>query len=148
MRAGVIGRAARPLALAFLLAACGSGGGGGAGPSPNAPTIGNLRVSYSPSNPVQGVVTQIGFTVDVVDTNGDWVNGQCRFVTGDQLELPIQTAAGVSPNATSGTATCLLVRSFDDEEIYVDLTVLDRAGNQSNLLSALMTVERTKAPGQ
>ena len=144
-RPGVIGRATRPLALAFLLAACGSGGGGGSGPSPNAPRIENLRVSYVPANPVPGVVTQIGFIVDVVDSDGDWVNGRCHFVTGDQLVLPIRTAAGVPTNATSGTATCFYTAAFQGEDNRVDLAVRDRAGNQSNVLTAAVTLERIRS---
>jgi hypothetical protein len=121
-----------------LLAACGSGGG--TGPSPNAPSISNLRISYSPDNPIAGTVTQFGFIVDVVDPDGDWVLGRCQFVTGDQLALPIQTAPGVPASATSGTATCILVATFEDESVRIDLTVVDQAGHQSNVLSALVTL--------
>lgn len=118
----------------LLLGAC--GGGGGAGPSnPNAPAIANLRVSYTPSNPLEGAPVQIAFFVDVVDPDGDWVNGTCQFTTADQIALPIAVGPGVPANATSGTATCLLIETFQNEWIRVDLTVVDRAGNQSNILS-------------
>lgn len=127
-----------PLGLALLVAACGSGGGSG---SSNAPIISNLRVSYSPDNPISGAVIQVGFIVDVVDADGDWVLGQCRFVTGNQLELPIQ-AAGLPANATSGTAVCVLVETFENDEVQIDLAVEDQAGHQSNILSALVTLER------
>lgn len=130
------------LGLIFLLAACGSDGG--SGPS-NAPTISNLRVSYTPPSPGPGTVTQVQFIVDVVDPDGDWVLGRCRFVTGNQVELPIQTVAGVPANAPSGTATCVLVEVFADDTVQVDLTVVDQAGHQSNVLSALVTLEGEQA---
>jgi hypothetical protein len=104
----------------------------------------NLRVSYSPPNPLPGTQVQVSFIVDVVDPNGDWVLGRCQFVTGDQLPLPIQ-APGVPTDARSGTATCVWVGTFEDEEDRVDLTVVDQAGNQSNVLSATVILERPRA---
>jgi hypothetical protein len=86
-------------------------------------------------------MTEIGFIVDVVDPDGDWVLGRCQFVTGDQLALPIQTAPGVPTSATSGTATCFLVETFSNSTVRADLTVVDQAGHQSNVLSGLVTVE-------
>ena len=136
-------RRLRPLGLALLLAACGSGGG--AGPSPNAPTISSLRVSYFPANPTTGTVTQISFIVDVVDPDGDWVLGRCQFVTGDQLPLPIQ-APGTPTGATSGTATCTFVTAFQDEDVRVDLSVVDQAGHQSNVLSGTVALQRPRTP--
>jgi hypothetical protein len=78
--------------------------------------------------------------MDVVDAVGDWVLDQCRFVTGNQLDLPIQ-ATGLSPNATSGTAVCVLSETFDNTAVQVDLVVRDQAAHQSNVLSGLVTLE-------
>jgi hypothetical protein len=130
--------------LGLVAAAC--GGGSGTGPSPNAPTIANLRVSYSPPVPLRGVTMTVQFIVDVVDADGDWVSGQCHFVTGDQLVVPVRTPApGLPPNATSGTAVCQIVDVFDDETVAVDLTVVDQAGHQSNILSGLAQLEGRRA---
>jgi hypothetical protein len=130
------------LELAAVLSACGSGGGSG---SSNAPTISNLRVSYTPSNPFTGQTIQVGFIVDVLDPNGDWVLGSCRFVTGNILDLPIQTS-GVPTNATSGTAACFLNEVFQNETVRIDLVVVDQAGNLSNVLSGLVNLEGRLRP--
>jgi hypothetical protein len=93
--------------------------------------------------------TQVQFIVDVVDPDGDWVRGLCRFVTGDQLELPVETPApGLPSNATSGTAVCGFVEIFQNETVEIDLTVVDQAGHQSNIVSGLVNLEgqRTPAP--
>jgi hypothetical protein len=127
------------LGLAGLLAACG-GSGSGSGTSPNAPTITNLRVSYSPPNPVKGQATQVSFIVDVVDPNGDWVGGSCVFISGNG-DLPIQ-ASGLPPNALTGTAICTLAEAFGNSTVRIDLAVRDRAGNLSNVLSGEVNIER------
>ena len=133
----------RPLGLALLVAACGSGGGSGS--SSNGPTISNLRVSYSPGNPAPGSPTRVQFIVDVVDPDGDWVLGQCRFVTVDQLVVPVETPApGLPSNATSGTAVCGLVEIFQNDTVQIDLTVVDQAGHQSNIVSGLVNLEGTQ----
>jgi hypothetical protein len=131
------------LGLAGLLAACGSSGGG-TGTSPNAPTITNLRVSYSPPNPVKGQATQVSFIVDVVDPDGDWVGGSCVFISGSG-DLPIQTS-GLPPNALTGTAICTLAEPFGNTTIRVDLAVRDRAGNFSNTLSGELNIEGPSRP--
>ena len=105
-------------------------------------------MSYVPANPIPGVIVQIGFIVDVSDSDGDWVNGRCHFVRGDQLELPIRTAAGVPTNATSGTATCFYTAPFQNDENRVDIAVIDWAGNQSKVLSAAVTLERIQPRGR
>ncbi len=139
------GRRLLVVGLGLFAAAC--GGGGGTGPSPNAPTISNLRVSYSPPVPLRGVTMQVQFVVDVVDADGDWVPGQCHFVTGNQLVVPVQTPApGLPSNATSGTAVCEIIDVFDDETVQVDLAVVDQAGHQSNILSGLVQLEGRRAP--
>jgi hypothetical protein len=104
------------------------------------PTIANLRVSYSPSNPFTGQTIQVGFIVDVVDPDGDWVLGSCRFVTGAILDLPIQTS-GVPTNATSGTAACFLNEVFQNNTVRIDIVVVDQAGHQSNVLIGLVNLE-------
>jgi hypothetical protein len=120
-----------PLGLALLAAACGSDGGSG---SPtNAPIISNMRVSYTPGNPSPGVLTQVTFLVDVADADGDWVGGQCEFVTGDQLVVPIQTT-GLPANATTGTALCPFIEVFQNNARLIDLRIVDRAGHPSNVL--------------
>jgi hypothetical protein len=128
-----------PLGLVLLLAACGSNGGS-TGSSSNAPTISNLRVSYSPSPPVGGFSNQVGYIVDVVDADGDWVLGVCRFVTGNILELPIQTS-GLAANATSGTAMCFQNEVFTNTTVQIDMVVVDQVGHQSNVLSGLVNLE-------
>jgi hypothetical protein len=127
-----------PLGVALLAAACGSDGGSGS--SANAPTISNMRVSYTPANPIFGTVTQVTFLVDVVDPDGDWVGGQCEFVTGNQLVVPAQSA-GLSPNPTVGIALCTFIERFGDETRQIDLRLVDRAGHQSNVISALADIE-------
>ena len=127
-----------PVGLAILLAACGSDGGSGS--SSNAPTISNLRVSYTPPNPFTGQVVQVGFIVDVVDADGDWVLGHCRFVTGNVLDLPIQTS-GLATNATSGTALCPLNETFLNSTVRIDMVVVDQAGHQSNVVSGTVNLE-------
>ena len=139
------GRRRLVVGLGLFAAAC--GGGGGTGPSPNAPTISNLRVSYSPPVPLRGVTMRVQFVVDVVDADGDWVPGQCHFVTGNQLVVPVQTPApGLPSNATSGTAVCEIIDVFDDETVQVDLAVVDQAGHQSNILSGLVQLEGRRVP--
>ena len=130
------------LGLACLLTAC--GGSGGSGTSPNAPSIANLRVSYSPPSPALGQATQISFIVDVVDPDGDWVGGSCRFTSGSG-DLPIQPS-GLPANATSGTAVCILAEAFGNSTVQVDLAVVDRAGHLSNILSGLVNIERPSRP--
>jgi hypothetical protein len=126
-----------PLGLIPLLVAC---GGGGSTTSSNAPTISNLRVSYSPTTPVTGQAVQLTFFVDVVDPNGDWVGGTCSFISGN-VNVPIQ-APGLAANATSGTGQCIVNQIFANTSVEVDLLVLDRANNQSNVLSGLVQVEK------
>jgi hypothetical protein len=138
----------RPLGLVLLVATC-SGCGGGSGPSPNAPTISNLRVSFAPGFPAIGAPTQVQFIVDVVDPDGDWVLGECHFVTGNQLVVPVETPApGLASNATSGTAVCGLVEIFQNETVQIDLTVVDQAGHQSNIVSGLVNLEGRRARRQ
>ena len=125
------------LGLVPLVAGCGSSGGSST--SPNAPTIANLRVGYVPSSPVKGQPLQVFFFVDVVDPDGDWVGGVCRFLSGN-LDLPIE-AAGLAANATSGTAQCVLSETFSNTPITVDIVVVDRAGHQSNDLAGVVNLE-------
>ena len=135
------------LGLALLAAAC--GGGGGSAASPNAPTISNLRVSYAPGIPTLGAPTQVQFIVDVVDPDGDWVLGLCRFVTGNQVEVPVETPApGLPSNATSGVAVCVQVVIFLNEPLVIYLTVVDQAGHQSNVVSGLVNLEGRRARRQ
>ncbi len=134
-----------PCALALLAAACGSDGGSGPS-SGNAPSISNLRVSYTPGNPSPGVLTQVTFLVDVADPDGDWVGGQCEFVTGNQLAVPVQTS-GLPATATTGTALCSFVETFQNDARRIDLRLVDRAGHPSNVLSGLANLEgRTASP--
>jgi hypothetical protein len=92
---------------------------------------------------------RVQFVVDVVDADGDWVPGQCHFVTGNQLVVPVQTPApGLPSNATSGTAVCEITDVFDDETVQVDLAVVDQAGHESNILSGLVQLEGRRAPAR
>jgi hypothetical protein len=127
-----------PLGLIPLLVAC--GGGGGSTTSPNTPTITNLRVGYLPATPVKGQPVQVIFFVDVVDPNGDWVGGTCSFISGN-VNVPMQ-APGLPANATSGTGQCVLNQTFSNTSVEVDLVLVDQAGNQSNVLSGLVQVEK------
>jgi hypothetical protein len=127
-----------PLGAVLLAAACGSDGGSSS--SANAPNISNLRVSYTPGNPSPGTLTQVTFLVDVVDADGDWTGGQCEFVTGNQLVVPVQTA-GLPANATTGTALCSFVETFQNDTRLIDLRLVDRAGHQSNVVSGLANLE-------
>jgi hypothetical protein len=120
-------------ALALLTAACGSSGGSTAS-SPHAPTISNLRVSYSPPAPITGAAVQVGLIVDVVDADGDWVGGQCEIITGNQVVLPVSTT-GLPPNATSGTAICAFTETFGNDDRRIDLILVDQAGHASNVVS-------------
>lgn len=137
---GPLTRVRRLLPLGFVLglAACGSSSSSGS--SANAPTITNLQVGYSPSNPFTGQVVQVAFIMNVLDPNADWVGGSCRFVTGNILNLPIQ-ASGVSADGRIGTATCILTEVFQNSTVRVDIVVIDQAGNQSNVLSGLVNLE-------
>jgi hypothetical protein len=132
-----------PLGVTLLAAACGSDGG--SGPSSNAPTISNLRVSYTPGNPSPGVQTQVTFLVDVADADADWVGGQCEFVTGNQLVVPVQTA-GLPANATTGTALCSFIETFQNDTRLIDLRLIDRAGHPSNVLGGEATLEGRSPP--
>ena len=132
-----------PLGVALLAAACGSDGGG-SGSSANAPNISNLRVSYTPGNPSPGVQTQVTFLVDVADADGDWVGGQCEFVTGDQLVVPIQTQ-GLPANATTGTALCPFIEVFQNNARLIDLRIVDRAGHPSNVLEGQANLQGRRA---
>jgi hypothetical protein len=56
----------------------------------------------------------VAFLVDVADADGDWVGGQCEFVTGNQLVAPVQTT-GLPANATTGTALCSFIETFQHD---------------------------------
>lgn len=130
------------LGLLPLLVAC-NGNSGSTTSSANAPTISNLRVGYVPATPVKGQSVEIVMFVDVVDPNGDWVGGTCNFTTGSgtvAIEAP-----GLAANATSGTGQCVVTETFANTTVTVELAVVDRAGNQSNILTGSVQVER---PGQ
>lgn len=130
--------------MALLAAACGSDGGSNS--SANAPNISNLRVSYTPGNPSPGVQTQVTFLVDVVDNDGDWVDGQCEFVTGNELVVPVQTT-GLAANATTGTALCSFIETFQNNTRLIDLRLRDRAGHASNVLEGQAQLEgRSRQP--
>jgi len=131
-----------PLGLALLAAACGSDGGSGS--SANAPNISNLRVTYTPGNPSPGVQTQVTFLVDVVDADGDWVGGQCDFVTGNELVVPVLTQ-GLPANATTGTAFCSFIETFQNEARLIDLRLIDRAGHGSNVLEGQAILQGRRA---
>lgn len=131
-------RAGLVLGSVLLAAACGSSGGG-AGTS-GAPAIDNLRVAYSPAAPTPGALVEVGLLVDVVDADGDWVGGQCRFVTGNQLEVPVQTS-GLPANATSGTAVCAFIETFTNDQVRIDLALVDRAGHESNIVSGVVVLQ-------
>ena len=133
-------RRAWPLGLVLLVAACGSDNGTGTSTSPNAPNITNLRVSYTPTIAIPGTLIQVTFLVDVTDPDGDWVGGQCEFTTGDQLVVPVQTT-GLPANATSGTALCAFIETFQNDTVRIDLRLADRAGHVSNVISGLATLE-------
>ena len=126
------------LGVALLATACGSSGSG-TGTS-GAPAIDNLRVAYSPGAPIIGALVEVGLLVDVVDADGDWVGGQCRFVTGNQLEVPVQTS-GLPANATSGTGICAFIETFANDQVRVDLVLVDRAGHESNILSGEVVLQ-------
>jgi hypothetical protein len=131
-----------PLGVALLAAACGSDGGSGS--SSNEPNISNLRVSYTPGNPIPGTQTQVTFLVDVVDADGDWVGGQCEFVTGNQLVVPVQTT-GLPSNATTGTALCSFSEIFQNDTRLIDLRLVDRAGHPSNVVEGQANLEGRSA---
>ena len=131
-----------PLGVALLAAACGSDGGSGS--AANAPTISNLRVSYTPGNPSFGVQTQVTFLVDVADADGDWVGGQCEFVSGNPLTVPVQTT-GLPASATTGTALCSFIETFQNNTLLIDLRLVDRAGHPSNVLEGQANLEGRSA---
>ncbi len=126
------------LGVALLATACGSSGGGAG--SSGAPVIDNLRVTYSPAAPIVGALVQVGLLVDVVDADGDWVGGLCRFVTGNQLEVPVSTS-GLPANATSGTAICAFVETFTNDQVRIDLVLVDRTGHESNVVSGEVVLQ-------
>jgi hypothetical protein len=129
-----------PIGLAVLAAGCDDDDGSGPSSSPNAPIISNLRVSYNPGNPTVGTLTQVTFLVDVADPDGDWVDGQCAFVTGNQLVVPVQPAGGRARTQT-GTALCSFVVTFLNDTRQIDLRLVDGAGHASNVLSGLANLE-------
>ena len=138
------GRRLLVVGLGLFAAACGGGGRHGAVTE----RADHLQPpgSYSPPVPLRGVTMQVQFIVDVVDADGDWVPGQCQFVTGNQLAVPVETPApGLPSNATSGTAVCEIIDVFDDETVQVDLAVVDQAGHQSNIVSGLVQLEGRRA---
>jgi len=96
-------------------------------------------VSYTASG-IPGTLIQVTFLVDVTDPDGDWVGGQCEFTTGDQLVVPVQTT-GLPANATSGTALCSFIETFENDTRLIDIRLVDRAGHQSNVISALADIE-------
>jgi hypothetical protein len=108
--------------------------------SSNTPTISNLRVTYSTPAPTARAVVEVGLLVDVVDADGDWVGGQCRFVTGNQLEVPVQTS-GLPANATSGTAVCAFIETLTNDQVRIDLVLVDRAGRESNIVSGVVVLQ-------
>jgi hypothetical protein len=95
-------------------------------------------VGYSPFPPVKGQAAQVIFFVDVADPNGDWVGGKCHFGTG--VNVPLQ-APGVPANATSGTGQCVVNETISNTTVEIDLSVIDLAGNQSNVLSGTVGLE-------
>ena len=97
-------------------------------------------MSYASATPIPGTLIQVTFLVDVTDPDGDWVRGQCEFTTGDQLVVPVQTA-GLPANATSGTALCSFIETFQNDTVRIDLRLADRAGHVSNVISGLATLE-------
>jgi hypothetical protein len=54
--------------------------------------------------------------------------------------VPAQSA-GLSPNPTVGIALCTFIERFGDETRQIDLRLVDRAGHQSNVISALADIE-------
>jgi hypothetical protein len=72
--------------------------------------------------------------------DGDWVGGQCAFVTGNQLVVPVQTS-GLPANATTGTALCSFIETFQNNTRLIDLQLIDRAGHPSNVLAGQATLE-------
>ena len=76
--------------------------------------------------------------MDVVDADG--VLGQCQFVTGNQLVVPVQTT-GLPANATSGTALCPFIETFQNDTVSIALRLVDQVGHQSNVLQGLATLE-------
>ena len=101
-------------------------------------------MGYVPGNPIPGTQTRVIFVVDVVDGDGDWVGGQCEFLTVDQLVVPVQTT-GLPADATTGTAICSFVETFRNDQTLIDLRLVDRAGHQSNVVEGLATLEGRRA---
>ena len=85
------------------------------------------------------------FLVDVVDADGDWVGGQCEFVNGDQLVVPVQTTGGPA-NATTGTALCPFIETFQNETRLIDLRLVDQAGHASNVVEGQANLLGRRAP--
>jgi hypothetical protein len=135
------------LTLGLLATACGSDGGPAL--SPNATDHFQPARVLRAREPVGRAPTRVQFIVDVVDPDGDWVLGLRRFGTGNQLEVPVETPApGLPSNARIGTALCGLVEIFQNETVQIDLTVVDQAGHQSNIVSGLVNLEGRRTRGQ
>ena len=102
-------------------------------------------MSYTPGNPSPGTQTQVTFLVDVADADGDWVGGQCEFVNG-------RSARGAGPddglpaNATTGTALCPFIETFQNDTRLIDLRLVDQAGHASNVVAGQANLEGPRPP--
>ena len=122
------------LVVVLLLAGCTDSGGGPTGPT-NAPILTNVTVTPSPAHAGSIII----FAIDYTDISGD-LNGGTAVITDNQgfrYNGGVSNAADTSGTLTTSVELSPLVRVGD---LLFTIFVIDRAGNQSNLVYAAVTV--------
>jgi hypothetical protein len=136
------GRAARLVILTgSVLASLGCGGGGdSSGPDTASPVIRRFQIARLNS-------VTFGTVLDVFDAQADVFGGTCRVIVdgAGTLDIPInQLLPGADPNDPEEDVVCAVrLRQAPPRGLTVTgrISVIDRAGHQSNAMEFVLTFE-------
>jgi hypothetical protein len=135
------GRAARLVILTAFLASLGCGGGGdSSGPDTSSPVIRRFQIARLNS-------VTFGTVLDVFDAQADVFGGTCRVIVdgAGTLDIPInQLLPGANPSDPEEDVVCAVrLRQAPPRGLTVTgrISVIDRAGHQSNAMEFVLTFE-------
>ena len=140
-----------------MLAGCGGGSSGTTAAQPGVPVIANLVSGYQvgTSCTLQGRTGRpLSATVNYSDSDGD-VNGgtlktRATFHPSERsfdLDFGLPSSSATITGTTNGSITAFYCVTLGSQTGYtLSVAVLDKAGNLSNILSAVFSGELSRVP--
>ncbi len=124
----------------MLIASCGGGGGGGGGATTstltNAPVVTNFRIVALTAEKAN-TANRYQITATVTDPNNDLLGGQVEVNDGTKT-LTIAISAGTLQGNTVGVI--LFTNPVPAGTYQLTFTVVDAAGNRSNVITFSLTI--------